>query len=234
VGPNSNLVIDKFVYDPAADTGQMVTSLTKGALRFIGGQLSHQGAATVKTPVATIGIRGGTATIAHEKNGTRIINHFGQLSVANGCGTVVVRRTGFAVTIADWNACPMNPERATQSEINRFLALLTSKPGQTGGAPSIPTEALVGQFGIGQLYGIFGPDGQPIQQQTTNVENIVFDIIVQATQKAAVQRIKSSSSSSSSSSPQPSPPPPPPSAAASATATAATSAAATATTAATK
>ena len=30
IGPNSNLVIDKFVYDPAAGTGQMVTSLTKG------------------------------------------------------------------------------------------------------------------------------------------------------------------------------------------------------------
>ena len=74
VGPNSNLVIDKFVYDPASGTGQMVTSLTKGALRFIGGQLSHQGAATVKTPVATIGIRGGTATIEHARNGTRIIN----------------------------------------------------------------------------------------------------------------------------------------------------------------
>jgi hypothetical protein len=114
VGPNSNLVIDKFVYDPAAGTGQMVTSLTKGALRFIGGQLSHQGAATVKTPVATIGIRGGTATIEHAKNGTRIINHFGQLSVTNGCGTVVVRRTGFAVTIPDWNACPTNPERASR------------------------------------------------------------------------------------------------------------------------
>ena len=43
IGPNSNLVIDKFVYDPSADTGQIVTSLTKGALRFVGGQLSHQG-----------------------------------------------------------------------------------------------------------------------------------------------------------------------------------------------
>src|SRR4029453_7943107 len=69
IGPNSNLVIDNFVYDPATGTGQMVTSLTKGALRFVGGQLSRQGAATVNTPVASIGIRGGIATIAHGANG---------------------------------------------------------------------------------------------------------------------------------------------------------------------
>jgi hypothetical protein len=50
-------VIDSFVYDPDTGIGQMVTSLAKGALRFVGGELSHQGAATLKTPVATIGIR---------------------------------------------------------------------------------------------------------------------------------------------------------------------------------
>jgi hypothetical protein len=48
IGPNSNLVIDSFVYDPSAGTGKIATSLTKGALRFVGGQLSHQGAATAK------------------------------------------------------------------------------------------------------------------------------------------------------------------------------------------
>ena len=105
IGPNSNLVIDNFVYDPSAGAGKIATSLTKGALRFVGGQLSHQGAATVSTPVATIGIRGGIATIAHGPEGTRIINDFGWLSITNGCGTTFIRRTGFAVSVADWNSC---------------------------------------------------------------------------------------------------------------------------------
>ncbi|WOJ89838.1 FecR domain-containing protein [Methylocapsa polymorpha] len=187
IGPNSNLVIDSFVFDPAAGAGEMVTSLTKGALRFVGGQLSHQGAATVNTPVATIGIRGGTATISHGKDGTRAINHFGQLSITNACGTVVIRRTGFAVTVPDRNSCISEPQRASQAEIDQYLALLTSKPGQTGGATSIPTDVLVGQFGIGQLYGFYGPDSPPVQQQTTNVETNVFDIIVQAIQKGGAQ-----------------------------------------------
>jgi FecR protein len=203
IGPNSNIVIDSFVYNPATGTGEMVTSLTKGALRFVGGQLSHQGALTVNTPAATIGIRGGIATISHGPEGTRIINDFGWLTITNGCGTTVIRRTGFAVTVADWTSCPTEPERVSQSETNKYLELLTSKPGQTGGAPSIPTDDLVAQFGIGKPYGPFGPDSQPVQQQTTNIENVTFDIIVQATQKGIVRVVPTAP-------PAPPPPPPPP------------------------
>lgn len=200
VGPNSTLLIDNFVYDPATGTGQMVASLSKGSLRFVGGKLSHQGAVTVNTPVATIGIRGGTATIAHGQDGTRLINHFGQLSSTNGSGTIVIRRAGFAINVADWNSSPTEPERVTQAEINKYLVLLTSKPGQKGGAAVLPTNALVNEFGIGQP-GAFGPDSQPIQQQTTSVENVTFDMIVQATQKSVARPVMSS---------QPPPPPPPP------------------------
>jgi hypothetical protein len=193
VGPNSDLVIDKFVYDRAAGTGEMAISLTRGALRFVGGQLSHQGAATVNTPAATIGIRGGTATIAHGKAGTRVINHFGSQLVNNHCGSVVIRRPDFAVSLVDPNTCASEElERASQAEINYYLALLTSKPGQTGGAHKIASDKRVGEFGIGQPL---GPDMLPIQPQTTNVESQVFDIIVQAQHATARSHF---------------PPPPPP------------------------
>ena len=39
IAPNSEVVIDEFVYNPGEGSGRMVTSLTKGALRFVGGQL---------------------------------------------------------------------------------------------------------------------------------------------------------------------------------------------------
>lgn len=189
IGPNSILVIDNYVYDPASGTGQMATSLAKGMLRFVGGQLSHQGAATVRTPAAVVGIRGGIATIAQGAGGTRIINHFGTLTITNGCGTSVIRRTGFAITLADWNSCPEQPERAAQAEINTNLRRLTSKPGQTGGAKSSPTDGLVGRFGIGRTVPV-EPDSQPVQQQTTHVENAAFDIILQATQKGALRTVR--------------------------------------------
>jgi FecR protein len=206
VGPNSRLVIDRFVYDPATGTGQMVTTLTKGALRFVGGELSHQGAATLRTPVATIGIRGGIATIAHGDNGTRAINNFGRLIVSNGAGFTTIRRTGFAVSVTSWTTFPTEPERVSQSETNYYLALLTSKPGQTGGVRSIPTDRDISPYDIGA--GTFGPDSQPIQQQTTSVDNLVFDIIVQATQKGVVRNAPAPPPPHRT--PPPPPPPPPP------------------------
>lgn len=66
IGPNSNLVIDDFVYDPSAGGGKFAASLTKGALRFVGGQISHTAGATINTPVASLGIRGGAALITHD------------------------------------------------------------------------------------------------------------------------------------------------------------------------
>lgn len=66
IGPNSNLVIDDFVYNPNAGSGKFAASLTKGALRFVGGQISHTAGATINTPVASLGIRGGAALITHD------------------------------------------------------------------------------------------------------------------------------------------------------------------------
>ncbi len=37
IAPNTSIVIDEFVYDPNSGKGHMLTSLTQGALRFVGG-----------------------------------------------------------------------------------------------------------------------------------------------------------------------------------------------------
>ncbi len=60
VGPGSDLVIDKFVYDPKKQTGQMVASFSKGVMRFVGGKISkNEDGVTVKTPAGALAIRGG-------------------------------------------------------------------------------------------------------------------------------------------------------------------------------
>jgi hypothetical protein len=60
VGPGSDLVIDKFVYDPNKKTGEVVASFTKGAMRFVGGKISkNEGGVTVDTPASALAIRGG-------------------------------------------------------------------------------------------------------------------------------------------------------------------------------
>ena len=59
IGPNSELVLDRFVYDPAKNTGEVVIEAARGAFRFVSGK-SAKTAYTIKTPTATIGVRGTT------------------------------------------------------------------------------------------------------------------------------------------------------------------------------
>jgi len=60
VGANSDLVIDRFVYDPRTKSGEVVATFSKGAMRFIGGKISkNENGVTVKTPAGSLAIRGG-------------------------------------------------------------------------------------------------------------------------------------------------------------------------------
>lgn len=56
VGANARLTIDRFVYDPRGSA--VSASVAKGAFRFLSGGGRKNGPSTIKTPVATIGIRG--------------------------------------------------------------------------------------------------------------------------------------------------------------------------------
>jgi hypothetical protein len=70
VGPGSDLVIDKFVYDPNKKSGQIVASFSKGVLRFIGGKISkNENGVSVNTPAGALAIRGGIfqGYIGHHK-----------------------------------------------------------------------------------------------------------------------------------------------------------------------
>lgn len=60
VGANARVAVDRFVYDPARNSRSTGVSVTKGAFRFMSGRAvrNPSGPATVRTPVATIGIRG--------------------------------------------------------------------------------------------------------------------------------------------------------------------------------
>src|SRR5690349_8383753 len=49
VAPNSVVVIDKYVYDPERKKGEMAVSLTRGAMRFVGGTISKSSEVQIKT-----------------------------------------------------------------------------------------------------------------------------------------------------------------------------------------
>jgi hypothetical protein len=60
IGPNSNMVIDTFVYDPTTSDQTTAADILKGTFRFVTSKLVHDDPARVKIklPVAAIGIRG--------------------------------------------------------------------------------------------------------------------------------------------------------------------------------
>src|SRR6516162_6866686 len=137
IAPNTSLVIDEFVYDPASNSGHMMTKLTQGTLlQYIGGQLSHQGAVTVETPAAVIGIRGGIGIFSQGPNGTQAINLNGKHSIQNGAGTTNTI-TGFMVNIHNWNTPPSPPFPIPPDLALHNITILSSKFGQDGGVPGL-------------------------------------------------------------------------------------------------
>jgi hypothetical protein len=187
VGPNSKIVIDEFVYNPADGSGRMTTTLSLGTMRFVGGGVSHQDGATVRTPFAVIGIRGGTMTVTHNGKGTRVADHYGTVTVQNGCGTKTMSRSGFAVTVLGWTICPSDPMRVTEAEIAQYIQTLTSSSSQNGGVFGL-TNVPVGAIGGGTDPGWANPG-----QGGTDASELIF----QATHNGSGRT------------PPPPPPPPP-------------------------
>lgn len=57
VGSNSEVILDKFIYDANANSGQLILRATKGLMKFRTGQMSSR-SYRIDTPVATVGVRG--------------------------------------------------------------------------------------------------------------------------------------------------------------------------------
>ena len=57
VGPTSEVLLDKFVYDPTGSKGIVVFKATRGAFRFVTGTQDHR-AYAVETPFGSLGVRG--------------------------------------------------------------------------------------------------------------------------------------------------------------------------------
>lgn len=87
VGPNSDVVVDRFVYDPDAGSGDALIQLGVGALRMVSGNMPSD-RVKIGTPVATVGIRGTDFTL--EAVGTDLLKIF----VDDGVVTAVTTEGG--------------------------------------------------------------------------------------------------------------------------------------------
>ncbi|OFW98246.1 MAG: hypothetical protein A3D94_16825 [Alphaproteobacteria bacterium RIFCSPHIGHO2_12_FULL_66_14] len=101
IGPNSALVIDRYVYDPNRKAGDIALSVTRGTFRFVGGAISKNNEVTIKTPSATIGIRGGIVTFSVSDSGATTANFLygDSMRVTAQGSTQTATRSGSEITV---------------------------------------------------------------------------------------------------------------------------------------
>ena len=70
VGPTSEVLLDKFVYDRTGSSGSVVLQATRGAFRFVTGSQDHR-AYQVNTPYGSLGVRGTTVEVVVKPKGQK-------------------------------------------------------------------------------------------------------------------------------------------------------------------
>ena len=72
-GPNSELVIERFVFDSTTHKGEFDTALKKGTLAVVSGEIVKQSpeAMRVKTPAAIMGVRGTEFVVKVDESATK-------------------------------------------------------------------------------------------------------------------------------------------------------------------
>ena len=102
LGENATVVVDRFVYDPDAGTGEVVLKTGVAALRMATGKISEMQnkKITVSAPLATLGIRGTDLWLGP------IDGHVGVLmlseskvEVRNDAGAVLIDKAGYGTDI---------------------------------------------------------------------------------------------------------------------------------------
>jgi hypothetical protein len=112
LGPDSSVVLDRFVFDPDPSKASLVMTATKGIFRFASGKLPKN-AYRLHTPAATIGIRGTVLAFSidpaggdHGKTVVKIALEEGQATIVGCRGEQVVLEAGQSIELASDPAAP--------------------------------------------------------------------------------------------------------------------------------
>ena len=124
VGPNSEVSIDKYVFNSEDSSGEMIVTAAKGFARFVGGLLSKRRPIQVRTAYGTIGIRGAIAAVVYETNDAGVrtgmsIMFFYGTSVdytSNTGASQTLAKFGYKIPV-DKDGNPGTPVKMTSEEI---------------------------------------------------------------------------------------------------------------------
>jgi hypothetical protein len=124
LGSDSDVVIDKFFYDPNSGEGNLVVNATSGLFRVIGGKISKKNAIKFNTPTSTIMIRGGMGDIRVTNNGVSAYFHYGDsMSVTSNGKSEVISRPGYTITTTP-EGIPSEPQPAAQEDLEALTEQL--------------------------------------------------------------------------------------------------------------
>lgn len=153
IGPNSELIIDEFVYDPETDAGKVAAQVLKGAFRFTTGLVGQKDpdSVSIGTPLGTIGIRG--TIVAGVVSGDQALivlvgpgdegatkERVGRIEVSNDQGAVSISRSGYG-TILGADGPPSPPVAIPLETVNAILgAVGTDRQGRPTQATQKTTE----------------------------------------------------------------------------------------------
>lgn len=141
VTKHSKLIIDEFVYDPNTKTGSLSLKSVLGTVRYASGQIAKSSPTSVqiKTPTATIGVRGTDFTMTVDEIGSSTIillpscdtngNCFvGEISVESDAGMIIMNQAFQATVVDTISSKPLKPVilDLEESMINNLLII--SKP----------------------------------------------------------------------------------------------------------
>jgi hypothetical protein len=126
IGPNAQIMVDKFVYDPTTQKGELAVNATKGVMRVIGGRISKTSAITVNTPSSSIGIRGGIMIVGVEPTQTTAVFVFGDSMTVTAQGSTQSTSTpGFGISCTQGQV-PSLPSIVVQGSLAAAMGALAS------------------------------------------------------------------------------------------------------------
>ncbi len=186
VGPEANLTIDQYVYDPGTKKGKLAVSAAQGVFRFVGGAISKSDEVTITTPTGTAGIRGGVAVINSRPNLPFVAAFLFGSSLrvtANGL-TETATRPGFQITVLPGQG-PQAPAKLSIKEVRDSLGNFQGK----GGNSDKKEDSALDNSGVSNATGSNAPAllnnllfNTPINP---NTQNNINNVVTQASNSAS-------------------------------------------------
>ena len=152
VGPNSSVVLDKFIYNPKTAEGSLEVT-ARGLLRIVGGKVTKKQPALIRTNSATVGIRGGIGIIQTDGLQTNATFLYGtEMTATPNCVDLgscspnyatTVTEPGFSVSVESEYSEPSEPVEVTEESLDALQEELEASeeaPEEEPAAEETPAE----------------------------------------------------------------------------------------------